>query len=323
MSQNMRQLVRIVCGLLLVAVIGLVAWMAYEISGGNIDALRDWNVSYDYIALSCIVLVCVVFAVMTNASAGVMRLTLLLMGVLVLLSGVVGHYGFKYLRDETLVTQKLPKMRLRPNAAETVLGFHYICPSSGGYVAFGDGSVRYVDREQFAKLRHADTPDQPPEFTSPIKPLPAEDQSENADEKKDGSKLGLAIENARIAQERIAHSNNLKWMAEDHFNFSPQGNIRRPLKPEQFRSYLGMSDELRKAIADGTYVWYFGWDPIDPSYYAETKAYGYAETKAVWYYFASWASVYCACFGVGALFAGLTLVIKHRSTKLVRAEEHT
>lgn len=323
MSQNMRQLVRVVCGLLLVAVIGLIAWMAYNVSGNNSDALRDWNSWYDYIAVSCVALVCVVMGTTAVASGRGLRVTLLLMGGLVLLSGIVGHYGFEYLRNESLVTQNLPKMRLKPNAAETVLGFHYACPSSGGYVAFGNGSVRYVDGEQFAKLRHADTPDYPPEFTSPKKQTSSENEKENADEKPGDSELGRAVINASLTQERIEHSNNLKRMAEDHFNFSPRGSIRRPLKPEDFRSYPGMSDELRTAITDGTYVWYFGWDPIDSNYYAESKAYDYGTTKAAWYDFASWASIYFASYGVGSLFAGLILVIKNRNHKLARGNERS
>ncbi len=72
--------------------------------------------------------------------------------------------------------------QLKPNAAEAVLGFHYVCPTSGGYVAFGEGSVRHVNPEHFAALRHADAPDQQPEFTSPIKVPSADKSSENADE---------------------------------------------------------------------------------------------------------------------------------------------
>ncbi len=48
-------------------------------------------------------------------------------------------------------------------------------------------------------------------------------------------------------------------MAVDHFGFHPRDGIRVPLKPEHFKTYPGMTDELRKAISNGTYVWYFGW----------------------------------------------------------------
>lgn len=290
----MRQLVRFVCGLLLIAALGVVVWMANAISRDNIDAFRNWSTLYDYITLGGVVFSCVLLGAMAGTTRGGVRLTLVLLGVSLLASGIVGHYGFKYLSDATLAPIP-PTKQLKPNAAETVLGFHYLCPSSGGYVAFGDGSVRYVDPQQFATLRHADTPDQPPEFTSPIKEPSENKPRENADEQPGRNALSRA-------QERINQSNNLKRMAVDHFGFQPRDGIRVPLKPQHFRTYPGMTDELQKAISDGTYVWYFGWDPI-VSYAAE-------RTKALWYEFASWASVYIAGFGAGSLLAGLTLVIK-------------
>lgn len=323
MSQNMRRVVQFLCGILLVAGVGLVAWMAYRVSGNDLDALRDWNSLYDYIVVGCVVLVCVILATIADGSGRGLRTTLVSTGGLLLLSGAVGYQGFEYLRNESLVTQVLPKIRLKPNAAETVLGYHYVCPISGGYVAFGDGSVRYVDPEQFESLRHAETPDYAPEFHSPKKQATLDDKNVNADEKKGDSELGLAVKDAGLVQERIEHSNNLKRMAEDHFNFLPQGSVRRPLKPEHFRSYPGMSDELRTSIKDGTYVWYFGWDPIDSNYYMESEAYEYGTTKALWYQFASWASIYFAGYGLGSLFAGLILVIKSRNHTLARRNERS
>jgi hypothetical protein len=285
--------------------------MANEISPDNIYALRDWNPLYDYIIMGVVVLSCVLLGALAVTSKRVTRITLVASGIFLLVSGIVGHYGFKYFSQATFVSGvSIVRMQLKPNAAETVLGYHYVCPTSGGAVAFGDGSVRYVDPEEFATLRHADTPDQPPEFTSPVKEMSAVEQSENADEHQDNSELGLALRNARLAQERIKHSSNLKRMAEDHFRFQSRDGIRRPLKPEHFTSYPGMTDELRKAIADGTYVWYFGWDPIDSDYYEEDEAVDASNTEANWYEFASWASVYLASFGVGSLLAGLTLLIK-------------
>jgi hypothetical protein len=322
MSQNMRQLVRVVCGLLLVAAIGVVVWMANAISRDNIDAFRDWNSLYDYITVGGVVFSCVLLGAMAVTSRGGVRLTLVLLGISLLASGIVGHYAFQYLSRATFVSESVySRMQLKPNAGETVLGFHYVCPSSGGYVAFGDGSVRYVDREQFATLRHADIPDQPPEFTSPIKEPTADEPRENADEQQDNSELGLALKNESLVQERIKHSSNLKRMAEDHFSFRPRDGIRRPLKPEHFTSYPGMTDELRKAISDGTYIWYFGWDPIDSKYYEEIKASAAAETKALWYDFTSWASIYFAGFGAGSFLAGLTLLIKRPNPTLVERNE--
>jgi hypothetical protein len=314
MSQNMRQLVRAVCGVLLIAGVGVVVWMANEISQCNIAAFRDWNSLYDFIAVGCIVFCCFLLGAMAVTSKGVIRLTLVLLGVSLLVSGIVGRYGFKYLSQATFVSESVySRMKLKPNAAETVLGFHYLCRRLGGYVALGDGSVRYVDREQFVTLRHADPPDHPPEFSSPIKEPAADEPTENADVHQDNSEIGLALQNENLVQERIKHSSNLKWMAEDHFSFRPRDGIRRPLKPEHFTSYPGMTDELRKAISDGTYVWYFGWDPIDSNYYEETKASSDAASKALWYDFASWASVYLAGFGAGSLLASLTLWMKCRN----------
>ena len=322
MSPNMRQLLRVVFGLILIAAIGVVAWMANEIRRDSIYALREWNSWYDYIAVGVIVLCCVLLGALAATSKRVTRLTLVALGIFLLLSGIVGHYGFKYLSQATLVSGvSIVRMQLKPNAAETILGYHYVCPSSGGLVAFGDGSVRYVDREEFATLRHADTPDQPPEFTSPVKKLSAGERKENADEQQDKSDLGLALKYASLAEERIKHGNNLKRMAEDHFNFQPRDGIRRPLKPEHFTSYAGMTDELRTAIADGTYVWYFGWDPIDSNYYKEAEAVDAADTQASWYEFASWGSIYLAGIGVGSLLAGLTLMIKRPNPTLVAGNE--
>ncbi len=294
MSLRMLQLVRAVCGIVLVAAIGVVGWMASAISGDSSDAFRDWNSFYDYIAVGGVVFSCVLLAATANASSRGMQLAFVLLGVTMLASGIIGHYGLKYLSEATLAP--IPPMKqLKPDAAETVLGFHYVCPTSGGCVAFGDGSVRYVDREEFATLRHADHPDQPPEFISPVKRPAADTPIENAGELVGESTLS-------DAQDRINHSNNLKRMAVDHFGFRPRDGIRVPLKPEHFKTYFGMTNELREAISDGTYVWYFGWEPV-VSYAAE-------RTRALWYAWASWASVYFAGFGAGSLLAGLILVMK-------------
>ncbi len=136
----MRQLVRIICGLLLVAAIGVVVWMANAISRGNIDAFRDWNSLYDYIAIVGLVGSCVLLGAIAITSRSGVRLALVLMGIFLLASGIAGHYGFKFLSHATLAPIP-PTKQLRPNASETVLGFHYGCPTSGGYVAFGDGSL--------------------------------------------------------------------------------------------------------------------------------------------------------------------------------------
>jgi hypothetical protein len=291
----MRRLLRVVCVLLLLAAVGVVVWMANAISGGNIEAFRDWNSLYDYIAVGGVVISCVLLGTLPRTSRSGVRLTLVLLGVFLLANGLIGHFGFQYLSDATLAP--IPPMKqLRPNAAKTVLGFHYRCPTSGGYVAFGDGSVKYVDREKFATLRHADTPDQAPEFVSPLKRPSADEPTENIDEQQSENSL------SRV-QERISHSNNLKQMAVDHFRFKPRDGIRVPLKPEHFMTYPAMTDELRKAISDGTYVWYFGWEPV--------VSYDTEKTRALWYDFASWASIYFASLGAGLLLAGLVLVMKH------------
>jgi hypothetical protein len=294
LSQSMRLLVRGVCALLLIAAIGVVGWMGNAISQDNIDTFRDWNSLYDYITVGGVVLACFLLGATTVSSGRGVRLAIVLVGVALLATGIGGHYGFKYLSDATLAP--IPPMKqLRPNASKTVLGFHYLCPTSGGYVAFGDGAVKYVDREQFAKLRHADTPDQPPEFVSPAKEPSGDESSQQVDQQEGTNALARA-------QERINHSNNLKQMAVDHLRFKPRDGIRVPLKPEHFNSYRGMPDELRKAISDGTYVWYFGWEPI--------VSYATERTRALWYDFASWASIYLAALGAGSLLAGLVLMMK-------------
>lgn len=321
MSQNIRQLIRVACGLLLCAAIGIVVWMANEIRRSDIYALREWNALYDYISLGGVVFCCFLLGALTVTSRSSIRLAILFLGAFLFLGGIVGHYGFKYLSQATMSLPIVARMQLKPNASQTVLGYHYACPSSGGSVAFGDGSVRYVSREEFATLPHANTPDQPPEFTSPTKKPEADEQNENSQEQQDNSELAIALKNASLAEERIKHSNNLKWMAEDHFRFQPRDGIRRPLKPEHFVSYPGMPDELRQAISDGTYVWYFGWDPIDSKYYEQEKAYAAAESKAHWFEFLSWASIYCIGFGAGSLLAGLTLMIKSWKPKRVEESE--
>lgn len=308
----MRQLVRIACGVLLIAATGVVGWMANAISRGNIDAFRNWNSLYDCIAIVGLVGSCVLLGAIAVMSRSGVRLALVLMGVSLLAIGVVGHYGFKYLSLATLAPINHVTQR-KPNAAETVLGFHYVCPTLGGYVAFGDGSVRYVDREYFATLRHADTPDQPPEFISPVKEPPEESPRENADERRGESSLQMALIGVQEAQERMTHSNNLKRMVVDHFGFRRRDGIRVPLKPEHFNTYPGMTDELRKAILDGTYVWYFGWEP--------TISYATERTRALWYDFASWASVYIVGFGIGSLLAGLILVMKRSNPTLAAGSE--
>ncbi len=303
----MRQLVRVACGLLLVAAIGIVGWMASAISRDNIEAFRAWNSLYDYISVGGVVFSCLLLGAIAVPTRRGARVALVVLGVVLLATGIFGHYGFKLLSNATLAP--IPPMKqLKPNAAETVLGFHYVCPTLGGHVAFGDGSVRYVDREQFATLRHADTPDHPPEFISPVKVPPADKPRENAGEPQGESTLSRA-------QERINHSNNLKRMAVDHFRFQPRDGIQVPLKPEDFGTYYGMTDELRRAISDGTYVWYFGWEP--------TVSYATERTRALWYDFASWASVYIAGFGAGSLLAGLVLVMKRSNPALVAGSEPT
>ena len=258
----------------------------------------------DYIIVGSVVFFCVLLGVLAGSSSKGVKRTLAVLGVVMLAGGIVGHYGFHYLSGATLAP--IPPMKqLKPNAAEIVLGYHYVCPESGGNVAFGNGAVRYVDREQFAKLVHADTPDQPPEFISPTKEPMAAEPKENPDEPQ-GDVLSRA-------QERIKHANNLKKMAVDHIQFQPRDGIRVPLKPEHFKTYRMMSDELREAISDGTYVWYFGWEPV-VSYHSE-------KARALWYDFASWASIYFAGFGAGTLLAVLVLFIKHPKRTRVSSNE--
>jgi cytochrome bd-type quinol oxidase subunit 2 len=81
MSQNMRQLIRFVCVLLLVAAIGVVVWMANEISPDNIYALRDWNPLYDYIIMGVVVLSCVLLGALAVTSKRVTRITLVASGI--------------------------------------------------------------------------------------------------------------------------------------------------------------------------------------------------------------------------------------------------
>lgn len=301
----MRLLVRAVCALFLVAAAGVVGWMAMAIGRNNIDAFRNWNSLYDYITVGGVVFFCVLLGMLAGTSSKGLRQTLAVLGVVMLAGGFLGHYGFQYLSGATLAP--IPPMKqLKPNAAEIVLGYYYGCPESGGNVAFGDGAVRYVDSEQFATLLHADTPDQTPEFFSPIKEPLAGNPRENTDEQQGKDALSLA-------QERIRHANNLKKMAVDHIQFQPRDGIRVPLKPEHFKTYPMMTDELREAISDGTYVWYFGWEPV-VSYHSE-------KTRALWYEFASWASTYFAGFGAGSLLAGLVLVIKRPKQTLVAGNE--
>ena len=297
----MRRLLRGICGLFVFAAVGLVGWMAKQILDDNIDTFRDWNSLYDYVASGSVLLACMLLGALSDASKRRFRPALFLLGGFLLASGVAGFYGFKYLSDAALAP--IPPMKqLRPNAAETVLGYHYLCPVSGGTVAFGDGSVRYVSREKFASLRHADNPDQTPEFISPVK-QPSEDESSALAEAKQENSV---ISNA---QERIKHSDNLKKMALDHFHFQPRDGIRVPLKPEHFKTYGWMPEELRKSILDGTYVWYFGWDPI--------VSYASERTAALRYDFANWASIYLASLGGGLLLGAFVLMMKRPAPSVV------
>ncbi len=301
----MRLLVRAVCGLFLVAAVGVIGGMAIAIGRNNIETFRNWNSLYDYMIAGGVVFFCALLGMLADTSSKGLRRSLAVLGIFMLAGGIMGHYGFQFLSGATLAP--IPPMKqLKPNAAEIVLGYHYVCPESGGNVAFGDGAVRYVDREQFATLLHADTPDQTPEFISPIKKPLTSDPKENTDEQPGNDVLSSA-------QERIMHANNLKKMAVDHIQFQPRDGIRVPLKPEHFKTYSIMTDELREAISDGTYVWYFGWEPV-VSYHSE-------KTRALWYDFASWASIYCAGFGAGLLLAGLVLMIRRPQQTLVAGTE--
>ena len=60
-------------------------------------------------------------------------------------------------------------------------------------------------------------------------------------------------------------------------------------------------------------MWHFGWDA--------TVSHAAEKTKALWYEFASWASVYIAGFGAGALLAGLILLMKRSGLALVSGSE--
>ncbi len=294
LRQFIRYLIRFACGLLLLAPLGVVGWMANAIRLGNADVFLNWNSLYDYISIGVVVFSFFLLAAIAAKPRKGTRLVIGVLGLSLLAVGAVGHYGFKYLSMATLAP--IPPMKqLKPNAAETVLGYHYACPTLGGQVAFGDGSVKYVDPERFATLSHADTPDQPPEFISPVKEPPADKLRENGDERQGESVISRA-------QERINHGNNLKRMAMDHFRFRARSGIRVPLKPEHFVTYFGMPDDLRKGISDGTYIWYFGWQP--------TVSYAAEKARALWCDFVSWASIYVAGFGAGLLLAASILVMK-------------
>lgn len=176
-------------------------------------------------------------------------------------------------------------------------------------MAFGDGSVRYVDQNQFATLRHADTPDQTPEFTSPTKLPPAKDSIESANERQEEN----AFSRVQSLQQRVNHSNNLKKMAEGHFYFRPRDGIRAPLRPEHLTTYPAMNKELRAAISDGTYVWYFGWEP--------RVSFAKEKTKSLWYDFTSWVCLYISGLGAGLLLAGLVMLMKRSNSAQVTARE--
>ena len=301
MSRNARRVIWVACGLWLIAAIGVVGWMANQISSNKVDAFRDWNSLYDSISVGGVVISCLILGATAVTSARRTRVTVIVLGGCLLTTGILGYFGFRHLSAETLgpvpaVTQR------KPDAEKTVLGYHYACPTLGGYVAFGDGAVRRVDPVSFSTLRHADLPDQTPEFISPAKVPPAKQPTEHADEQQEQN----ASDRVQAVQERINHANNLKKMAKGHFYFQARDGIRVPLKPEHLTTYPGMNDELRTAISDGTYVWYFGWEPR-VSYAAEKH-------RALWYDFASWVCVYIAGFGAGSLLAGLLLVIR-RSDK--------
>ncbi len=294
MSQNMRGLIRIVCWLLILAPVGIVGWLATSISRGNVDAFLTWDMLYNYITLGGLGLSCLLLAVIAAAPPRRTKQAVALLGISLLAIGIVGYYGFKSLSLSTLAP--IPPMKqLKPNAAKTVLGFHYLCPTAGGSVAFGDGSVRYVEQAEFAQLRHADTPDQTPEFISPIKEPSVDEVKDDIDEQKQGNPVSRA-------QNRITHSNNLKQMAIGHFRFRPRDGIRIPLKPEHFMTHSAMSDELKNSISDGTYVWYFGWAP--------TVSYAAEKTRAIWYELASLASIFIGGWGVGTILGALVLAMK-------------
>ncbi len=295
MSQNTCRLLRVACGLMLLAPICIVGRMAREISRGNSGEFLSWNSLYDYISVGTVVASCLLLGAIATKSMQRTGRAVAVLGFSLLAIGAVGHYGLKFLSDVTLAP--IPPMKqLKPNAAQTVLGFHYLCPISGGTVAFGDGSVKYVEQEEFATLRHADFPEYPPEFISPVKKPPSAELTEGADQQPRVNALSSA-------QERIKHGNNLKQMAVDHFHFQPRDGFRVPLKPEHFKTYPGMTDELRTAIFDGTYVWYFGWEP--------TVSYTAEKSKALWYDFASWASLYIAGLGAGAVLTAVVMAMKH------------
>lgn len=301
MIQIVRRVMQGACGLWLIGAIVVVGWMANAIVRDKVDAFRRWNSLYDYIIVGGVVFSCLLLAFLVVTAGKRIRVGVIALGVSLLAVGILGHYGFQYLRLATL--DPIPTtVQRKPNAANTVLGYHYLCPTVGGSVAFGDGSVRYVTQEVFSTLRHANTPDQTPEFISPIKAPPSEESVKKGDELPEANVLSQV----QATQERIKHSNNLKQMANGHFAFRPRNGARVPLKPEHLANYYGMDSELRNGIADGTYVWYFGWEP-SISYTAE-------RTRALWYDYISWACVYLAGFGAGSLLAGLVLLMKRTAT---------
>ena len=114
--------------MLLIAAIGVVGWMANAISLSNVNAFRDWKSLYDYISVGGVVFSCMLLAALAAPSTRRARVSVVVLGALMLAIGILGHYGFKHL---SIVTNPgVGTIEHRQNAAETVLGFHYVCPSS-------------------------------------------------------------------------------------------------------------------------------------------------------------------------------------------------
>jgi hypothetical protein len=283
--------VLLISGFVLVTLAG--AWFGYALTAFLKQPFLAMIDISDLWILNLVALICLGLGLLLLVanSSGTRRAAWTQIAAGILISGlsVLGVFGLQYLHAEKTAPLGFTNER-KPNAAKTVLGYHYLTPLFGGQAAMGDGSVIYLTKEEFATAPKANTPDEQPVWTSPVKSL------EGAQELQQQAGEDAATFKVRQAKARMDISNELKLLARGHF-FQLPGNKREvPCKPEELGNYPGLSKELKASLADGTYVWFFGWKP----FVSQQKL----RESAEWYRFGSWACWFGVATGIGATLGG-------------------
>jgi hypothetical protein len=194
----------------------------------------------------------------------------------------------------------------KPNTSRVVLGYHWLTAEAGGQVAFGDGSVGYLTKDEFLASLKAEPPDYEPRFISPRKSHPSVQDGAQPENPNNTPRPTDPAGIVREAEERARIGTFLKRLAVAHFALISRADGRPPLDPSELQAEARLNEKELAELTDGTYVWSFGWQPyIKPKY---TMAQVQQSLKL------SWLSLHAFVASLGFLLYASVMLVRGRSS---------